>query len=59
MFSIYGFSQFNHILHQQTLNYNIIDLKIQPLPLYSHCIQQYEDTIYIPHASGKFIELKN
>jgi hypothetical protein len=52
-----NFSQFNYILHQQTLKYNLVQLSIDSQPTYSRCIQQENNRIYIPHLSGKFIEL--
>lgn len=51
------FSQFNYVLNQQTLKYNLVQLVIDSVPCYSKCIQQVNDRIYIPHLSGKFIEL--
>jgi len=53
----YDFSQFNYILHQQTLKYNLVQLTIDSQPTYSRCIQQKNGRIYVPHLSGKFIEL--
>jgi len=53
----YDFSQFNYILHQQTLKYNLVPYSIDSRPTYSRCIQQENNRIYIPHLSGKFIEL--
>jgi hypothetical protein len=55
--SIYNFSQFNHILHQQTLGYDILTQNIDFKPRYSKCIQIQNDKIYVPHTSGQFIEL--
>jgi hypothetical protein len=51
------FSQFNHVLHQQTLQYNLVQHDIDSLPQYSRCIQLENNRIYIPHLSGRFIEL--
>ncbi len=53
----YNFSQFNHVLHQQTLKYNVSQNSINDSPSYSNCIQLQNDRLYIPHISGKFIEL--
>jgi hypothetical protein len=53
----YDFSQFNHLLHQQTLKYNLVHQSIDIKPSYSKCIQQVNGRIYVPHSSGKFIEL--
>jgi hypothetical protein len=53
----YDFSQFNYILYQQTLNYNLNQLNVDSPPKYSRCIQHNNDRIYVPHISGKFIEL--
>jgi hypothetical protein len=53
----YDFSQFNYILHQQTLKYNLVPYSIDSRPTYSRCIQLENNQIYIPHSSGKFIEL--
>jgi hypothetical protein len=53
----YDFSQFNHVLHQQTLKYNLVHLEIDTKPSHSKCIQQVNGRIYVPHSSGKFIEL--
>jgi hypothetical protein len=53
----YDFSQFNYILHQQTLKYNLVQHKIDSQPTHSRCIQQKNGRIYVPHLSGKFIEL--
>ena len=50
-------SQFNHILSQQTLQFNCIKKWIQNKPTYSNCIQKMKDKLYIPHVSGKFIEI--
>jgi hypothetical protein len=55
----YGFSQFSHIIQQQTLGYNLVLGKIESKPTYSRCIQVINNLIYIPHESGQFIELKN
>lgn len=65
MISEYSFSQFNNILHQQTLRYIVIrntipqqvQYNINPKPEYSRCIQQQNNIIYVPHSSGKFIEI--
>ena len=54
----FSFSQFNNILQQQTLSYNITEQTINPIPKYSKCIQVINTSIYVPHLSGKFIELK-
>jgi len=51
-------SQFNHLLGQQTLNFNCINKWIQPKPLYSKCIQIIDNIIYIPHKLGNFIQIK-
>jgi len=53
----YNFSQFNNVLHQQTLKYNLVQFSIDKKPSYSRCIQQVNKQIYVPHSSGKFIEL--
>jgi hypothetical protein len=57
MISEYSFSQFNNILHQQILEYNISQYTINSKLEYSRCIQQHDKTIYVPHSSGKFIEI--
>lgn len=51
------FSQFNHVLHQQTLKYNLVQHNVESIPTHSKCIQQLNGRIYVPHSSGKFIEL--
>lgn len=51
------FNQFNHVLHQQTLQYNLVQHTIDSPPQYSRCIQLENNRIYIPHLSGRFIEL--
>jgi len=48
-------SQFNHILSQQTLQFNCIKRWIQDKPNYSNCIQKIDDMLYIPHILGNFI----
>ena len=53
--------QFKNIIKQQTLNYNIDNMVghiITPKPLYSKCIQQIDDDIYIPTNSDMFIKVK-
>ena len=50
-------SQFNHILSQQTLEFNCIKRWLQDKPMYSKCIQKINNMLYIPHVSGKFIEI--
>lgn len=50
-------SQFNHILSQQTLEFNCIKRWLQDKPKYSKCIQKINSMLYIPHVSGKFIEI--
>lgn len=50
-------SQFNHILSQQTLEFNCIKNWIQNKPTYSKCIQKINSMLYVPHVSGKFIEI--
>ena len=52
-----NFSQFNHVIHQQTLGYDLAHQTINSKPTYSRCIQQQNNRIYVPHLSGKFIEL--
>jgi hypothetical protein len=50
-------SQFNHILSQQTLEFNCIKKWLQDKPKYSKCIQKINNMLYVPHVSGKFIEI--
>jgi hypothetical protein len=50
-------SQFNHILSQQTLEFNCIKMWLQDKPKYSKCIQKINNMLYVPHVSGKFIEI--
>ena len=50
-------SQFNHILSQQTLEFNCIKRWLQDKPTYSKCIQKINSMLYVPHVSGKFIEI--
>ena len=52
-------SQFNHILSQQTIQFNCITRWIQDKPIYSNCIQKIKDKLYIPHISGNFIEINS
>jgi hypothetical protein len=50
-------NNFNHILNQQTINYNFNNLLVfNKIPKYSNCIQVL-DNIYVPHISNKFIKL--
>jgi hypothetical protein len=51
-------SQFNHIISQQTLNFNCTTKWIQPKPIYSKCIQIIDNTIFVPHKLGDFIQIK-
>jgi hypothetical protein len=50
-------SQFNHILSQQTLQFNCIKRWIQEKPTYSNCIQKIDGILYIPHILGNFIKI--
>ena len=53
-------TQFKNIIKQQTLNYNIDNMIghiIAPKPLYSKCIQQIDNKIYIPTNNNMFIKL--
>lgn len=49
------FQEFKYIIKQQTISYDI-NMKCENFPTFSRCIQ-VSDKIYIPHISGKFIEL--
>jgi hypothetical protein len=53
----YALNQFHHILHQQTLGFDLISQTLDSIPTFSKCIQRQNGTIYVPHQSGKFIEL--
>ena len=53
----YNLSQFNYILHQQTLDFDINTGYIKPKPTYSRCIQLKDGKIYVPHQNGNFIEI--
>jgi len=50
-------SQFNHILSQQTLEFSCVKDWLQDKPKYSKCIQKINNMLYVPHVSGKFIEI--
>jgi hypothetical protein len=49
------YNLFINILHQQTLNYNILTLLINDEPKYSICIQKIDNNIYVPQINGRFI----
>lgn len=48
--------EFKFIINQQTLSYNE-NYIIDTIPQYSNSIQVINDKIYIPHLSGKFIQI--
>ncbi len=54
--SNFSWSQFKHIIGQQTLGYDVVNCIINNPPTYSRCIQQYNDKIYVPHANNGFVE---
>jgi L-rhamnose mutarotase len=50
-------SQFKHLLTQQSLEYDITYLCINKPIKVSKCIHLIENKVYVPHVSGKFIEI--
>ncbi len=50
-------SEFANILTEQTLSYQLSSLVIQQALPYSFCIQVVDSHVYVPHISGKFIQI--
>lgn len=50
-------SQFYHYLKQQIIRYDIVNNTIDDIPIYSRCIQKIDNKIFIPHVSGKFLQV--
>lgn len=53
----YNLNEFNHIIQQQTLNYNIIKNTIKDKPKYSKCIQCCDKYVYIPYTNNKLLKI--
>ncbi len=54
--SNFSWSQFKHIIGQQTLGYDIVNNTINNPTTFSRCIQRSNDKIYIPHTNNGFVE---
>lgn len=52
-----GFFQFNNIIKQQILRYDIDKKYIEAQPRYSKCIQLIENHLYVPHKTNQFIKI--
>ncbi len=50
-------SEFANVLTEQTLSYQLGTLEIQQALSYSFCIQVIGSNVYVPHISGKFIQV--
>ncbi len=50
-------SEFANILTEQTLSYQLSSLEIQQSLPYSFCIQVIDSHVFVPHISGKFIQI--
>lgn len=50
-------SQFKHVLAQQSLEYDIVKSHINKPVKISKCIHLIKNKVFIPHVSGKFIEI--
>lgn len=51
-------SQFENIIEQQIVNYNMKSSTMNTPSQFSKCIQHIDDTIYIPHNSGRLVRIK-
>jgi hypothetical protein len=50
-------SQFENIIDQQIVNYDVKKIAINEPSKFSNCIQHIDDTIYIPHISGRIVTI--